>query len=375
MKKLLSAVFAVNFAFFPVPGIAADNLPVAKNLVAEIPAPWSSNVPKPEDFKAFQCGERVYLVWQVQKENGYKGQKISKLFALKANGAKLTKYWQVMAEDSPSSLVRFTGTCVGERAVITNHWEDPLHQTGGDMATSVNGEETYGPLWKPDGRTIYHWYKSDGKDFAAINVAGGVLGPPRLHTLKIERGETYINGTIWKTANSVYGSSANFILAVDGRAYAQFAPWFQDLKAVNMSALALYEVSFNRVSGKWLISEQSTSQIGVKNTAGIYGRGDAENVWRVIGSGSPPYSWLDSSRRGQLMVKGDGLYFQKLIASESGTSPAYESAIRIHTAATNDSVNAPRVYGAPAEYGVGSSFAYGVRTGDGKIQVWRAVVK
>jgi hypothetical protein len=376
MKRLFAAIAAISVALFPFsPAVAAGELPVEKKLVAEFPIPWGSDVPAADDLKVFQCGKRIYLVRQTQVDAGFKGQKQSTLFVFKDDGTKVSSRWQAMAEDTSNSTVRFSGTCVGDRAVITNHWEDPVHATAGDMATSVNGEETISPLWKPDGRTIYHWYKTDGTESPEITFPSGVVFSPKRHELHVGPFWTYISGTVWKTGGTVQGSSLNFVLSPDGKAVVMHAPWFKDLRE---SLFEHQELIFARIGNRWSMTSREVSNGGAL-FGSPYLREDGTTVWSPISWGFPQFCQVRpaSEYAGFLDVISDGLYFTKYFGCDGG----FAVSRRIHVAESSDLANSPRVYTAhqysiaPYTSDVAPVFAYAVRTGDGKLQIWKATVK
>lgn len=389
MKKLISVLAAVSFAFIPFATVtAAVELPVSKKLVTTIPAPWGNTVPIQADFRAFACGDRVYLVWQSPVPNGRQGQMDSKLFAVKTDGAKISSSWLTMAEDSESSQVRFSGSCVGNRAVLVNHWEDPTHFTAGDMATSVDGSETYGPLWKPDGRTIYRWYRNDQYLWSDTNaVSTSTVRAP--YALEIERTSAAIVGSVAVAKFGSVGSSVNYILDVNGRSHVLHAPWYKDLNqyaANSQFSDATYRelLTFRRLTNGWEVTAATSRGLIL---APAYDRFDDSIDW-LAGSAQLAVAkkqnetfWNCEAGKNRFTVKADGLYFAKGICYLGENGPVSVSAdTRIHTAASAD---APRVYidGFDGTLGgnyfdrTGDTFAYAVRTGDGKVQVWTAAVK
>jgi hypothetical protein len=376
--RFFIAVLLGVFSLSLVVPVSAATSPVDKTLLATLPIPWGNTIPAKDDLKVFSCKERVYLVWQEQVPDGYKGQVASKIFVLKTDGTAISTAWRELARDSINSVLRFTGTCVGERAVLTNHWEDPVHGSAGDMATSVTGEEAYGPLWRPDGRTIYHWYKTDGSQ------KYGSWDKP-LHTLVVEQDRVSITGMVVKTATLIAGSSANYFLEDDGSAHAAYSPWYGDLDNVRPSGEALSAATFIRSKNAWQVSRADYSgNVSValpRYTTSI--RKDFTADWTTFDASRDLSlgAWCASMRTANnnaLGITTDGLTVRTASCGSQGKR-AYQqaaSAVVVHRAATTDLFATPRIYSSAIVLGsVGDSFVYGVRTGDAKLQIWHAVVR
>ncbi len=377
-RRFLIAVIVCSLTVSIVAPVQAATSPVQKTLLAALPVPWGTTVPAKDDVKVFSCKERVYLVWQEQVTNGYKGQIASKVFVLKTDGTAVSTAWHELAKDSVNSVLRLTGTCVGERAVLTNHWEDPVHSSAGDMATSVTGEEAYGPLWRPDGRTIYHWYKTDGSQ------KYGSWSKP-LHTLVVEQDHVYITGTVVKTATIVAGSSANYFLEDDGSAHAVFAPWYADLDAIHPSGEAFSVATFIRTKNAWQVSraDYNGNMFVARPLYTTSIRKDFETNWKTFDAVRDLSidAWCASMRTQTNTAVGvttDGLTVRTASCGDQGKRVYQQTAdpVVVHRATTTDPIVSPRIYTSAVVLGSsGDAFVYGVRTGDAKLQVWRAVVR
>lgn len=378
MKKPIAIFALISISLFSfVPTRAADDgLPVWKNLVAELPVPWGENIPKSWDLLVFQCGRRIHIVWE-SNGSDFSGQKISRLFTI-LDGKAVKNFWQETVRDTANSKVRFTGTCVGDRAVIKNQWEDSASNTHGEMATSVNGEETFGPTWTNDGKTIFTWRKYGER---ALDIK---FQDPHLTDLVIERNRAQVVGNVIRTRTGITGYSTNYMLGENGRVISYGAPWFKDIRSVLPKEKTFYVATFERLNNKWMVKESTIpdlaadlQHLAVSTSSSI--RTDTQAIWR------PFQEKTDLSARERcendlldnysvLTTRNDGLVLRSSLCSAEGVL-LLGSISRIHYA-PEESTLKPRVYAADRATGlIGESIVYAVRTGDGKLQIWKAVVK
>jgi hypothetical protein len=376
MKRIATLILTANLAVIPaLPLQAAADLPVEKKLIKTMAVPSGSGN---DEYKVFSCRERVYFVREANK-SANNGQKISYYFVIWRSGVPITKDWQFAAEDTEKSVVRFSGTCVGDRAVLTNHWEDAVHRTAGDMATTVNGEESHGPFWRADGRTIYHWYKTDG---APTDASAAYP----YHSLRVEPERVEITGTVVKTGYGVYGSSVNYSLDALGKALTQHSPWYKDLSQVSVEKGSVYFLKFTRADHAWLLEETPKGSAKIAVTAGNVAKKillDRETKWRDYDK--EYLSALSLSERCQLAVsndyqalsiRSDGLYLKKGRCQPGNQPLTFGEESRVHKIALADALAAPRIYTNDTIAGLTNDFfVYAVRTDDNKIQIWDAVVK